>query len=290
LSSKTEWDTGTNINTDTTSSGDVKINNKAASDISLAGMITTADLDSANKGNLIDGSTDTMWASTGGIYPDDYYWQGQLSHSYPINQISIWVLNSDWFYKIQVSGNGIDWSDATDWTIYQNTGMWKDFAVSYTDISYVKILCSRHTSMPAAPPGVIIAELKLYQPATATHTSAATQIDGSEGGAKNFIGWQTFTPTYDKPANTDISFKFRTSANGSSWTAYSAAQTPATGESLDISTVVDSASGANKYLQVETTLTNTDGASTPTLSEYSVGYHTNLAPSTPTAMTAVVGQ
>jgi len=44
-----------------------------------------------------------------------------------------------------------------------------------------------------------------------------------------------------------------------------------------------------KYIQVETTLTSTDGVSTPTLSDYTVGYHTNVAPSKPTAGTVIIG-
>lgn len=126
--------------------------------------------------------------------------------------------------------------------------------------------------------------------ATATHTSAATQIDGSEGGTKNFVEWETFTPTYTEPANTNVKFRFRTSADASTWTSWSSYQTPASGGAFDISAIVDSGSGANKYLQVETTLENTDGVSTPTVDSYSTGYHTNLAPSTPTNLTAVVGE
>jgi len=44
-----------------------------------------------------------------------------------------------------------------------------------------------------------------------------------------------------------------------------------------------------RYLQVQATLTNTDGTSTPTLSEYSIGYHTNRPPDKPTGLTAVIG-
>lgn len=134
---------------------------------------------------------------------------------------------------------------------------------------------------------------ELYDTAStisAVHTSAATQIDGTEGGTKNFVSWETFTPTYTKPANTNVQFRFRSSADGSSWTSWSASQTPTSGNALDISALVDSASGANKYLQVEATLSNTDGVSTPIIDSYDIGYHTNVAPSAPSNLTAVVGE
>jgi hypothetical protein len=44
-----------------------------------------------------------------------------------------------------------------------------------------------------------------------------------------------------------------------------------------------------KYLQVETILTSTDGSATPTLSDYTINYHTNVKPDKPVAQTAVIG-
>jgi hypothetical protein len=121
------------------------------------------------------------------------------------------------------------------------------------------------------------------------HTSAATQITNA-----NLYQWQTFTATYDKPSNTNVSFRFRTSTDAASWTSWTASQTPASTVPLDISALVTSSTGPPggetfyKYLQVETTLTSTDGVSTPTLNDYSIGYHTNVAPSKPTAVTATM--
>ena len=45
----------------------------------------------------------------------------------------------------------------------------------------------------------------------------------------------------------------------------------------------------HKYLQVKTRLTSTDGVSTPTLSDYTIGYHTNVPPDKPTAGEVVIG-
>ncbi|OQA52947.1 MAG: hypothetical protein BWY43_00233 [candidate division WS2 bacterium ADurb.Bin280] len=111
---------------------------------------------------------------------------------------------------------------------------------------------------------------------TTTHTTAATQIDGGT----NFFEWEAFTPTQTTPANTSISYRYRTSTNGTDWTSWVGAIGSVTSRN---------GNDRYRYLQVEATLSNTDGASTPSIDQYEIDYHTNLAPSTPTAMTAVVG-
>ncbi len=127
-------------------------------------------------------------------------------------------------------------------------------------------------------------------PSEATHTSATTQITDT-----NLYQWQTFSPTYTEPANTDISFKFRTSTDSTNWTAWTASQTVASGGSLDMTGLVTSSTGAPgsetfyKYIQVETTLVSTDGIATPTLSDYTIGYHTNVAPDAPTPGSVTIG-
>ena len=127
-----------------------------------------------------------------------------------------------------------------------------------------------------------------------THTTASTQIDGTA----NFYGWQTFTPTSSfsgTQANTSITYKFRTSKDGSAWTSWTADQSIANGVAADISSLVTSRDGpaqdpANRYryLQVQATLTSTDGTSTPIISQYDIGYHTNQKPNTPTAASVTV--
>lgn len=126
---------------------------------------------------------------------------------------------------------------------------------------------------------------------TATHTTGTTQLNG---GA-DFFEWQTFTPTYTKPANTNVQFRFRSSTNSTDWTSWTDYQTPSSGSPLDITSLVTSRTGPTdsptfyKYLQVEAKLTTTDGTSTPTLSDYSIGYHTNRPPDTPVAGTVIIG-
>lgn len=123
------------------------------------------------------------------------------------------------------------------------------------------------------------------------HTSGSTQLNGGN----DFFEWQTFTSTYTKPANTNVQFRFRSSTNSTDWGSWTDYQTPASGSPLDITSLVTSRTGPTesptfyKYLQVETKLTSTDGVSTPTLSDYSIGYHTNRPPNKPVAGTVIIG-
>ena len=113
----------------------------------------------------------------------------------------------------------------------------------------------------------------------ATHTTGATQIDGGE----NFWSWEGFTPTDSEPANTSIDYRYRTSTDGSDWTAWTAdfgSVTSRTGDDSDDPTLY-------RYLQVEATLANTDGVSTPTIDAYDIDYHTEVKPNKPSAQTAV---
>ncbi|MFH1909946.1 MAG: hypothetical protein ABIJ72_02040 [bacterium] len=123
------------------------------------------------------------------------------------------------------------------------------------------------------PPPTVIMDV------SATHTTGATQIDGTE----NFWSWEGFTPTDSKPANTSITYRYRTSTDGATWTSWVSdigSVTSRTGDDSDSPTLY-------RYLQVEATLSNTDGASTPTIDAYDIDYHTEVKPSKPTAQTAV---
>jgi len=288
ITSQADWQAGTVSNVDSTSgAGSINIDSKGASNIDLIGKTIIADYDDSNKGRLVDGATSPYWGSNA-YSPTDYYWQIDIGEAKNIKEIRVFAAASDWWYKIQYSNNGTDFSDYSSYYSPAGGG-WATYT-SVVSTRFIKVQCSRHTTGEMAPPGVYLGEITIQSDASATHTSASTQIDGSEGGTKNFIEWETFTPTYTEPANTNVKFRFRTSADASTWTSWSDYQTPASDGAFDISAIVDSASGANKYLQVETTLENTDGSSTPTVDSYSVGYHTNLAPSTPTNLTAVVGE
>lgn len=156
----------------------------------------------------------------------------------------------------------------------------------YWKISLISACC-----LPG-PYHMVLDELEFYSTGSqAIHTTGATQIDGGS----NFWEWQTFTPTYTKPANTNVQFRFRSSTNSTDWTDWTDYQTPASGSPLNIIPLVTSRTGPAetptfyKYLQVETKLTSTDGTSNPTLSEYSIGYHTNRPPDKPVAGTVIIG-
>lgn len=135
-----------------------------------------------------------------------------------------------------------------------------------------------------APAGLVLEFYIDTYGGSATHTTAATQIDGQEGSAdKTLIEWTSFTPTQTTPANTSITYEFRTSANGSDWTNWSAPQ-EYSGSPLDLTGLT-----ANRYLQVKATLTTTDAGTTPQIDDYTINFHNNQKPNKPTAQTVVIG-
>jgi len=289
-----DWQSGgaTNISTSAIP-GSITMEDINASEIDTTGKTINVSHAEIDKGRVVDGDTMTLWGimSPGVIITGgNFWWKIDLGSSHYISNFRIgpgttYPLGA----TIKYSTDDATYSTAVDSMLYSDLE-WQD---NYIDgggtinARYIKIENRGSIGMFEVC-GLV--ELEMFGSASATHTSASTQIDGSVGGTKEFIEWESFTPTYDEPANTDIRFRFRTSADGSDWTSWSSFQTPSSAEALDISEIVDSASGANKYLQVETTMSNTDGLSTPTLYDYTVNYHTNVAPSTPTAMTAVVEQ
>ena len=283
LTSDSDWNAGTTGNI-LVSSGSIQINDKGASNIDLSGKTITADYDDLNKGRLVDGLTDQFWGSNASS-PTDYYWQIDLGNSMSIKQVGVYASASDWLYKVQYSLNGTDFSD---YSSYYNPagGGWATYTTSVST-RYIKILCSRDTTGPMAPPGVFLGEITIQYDSTATHTSASSQI-GATGDAERYVSeYQSFTPTESEPANSDITYRFRltTSDGGSTgtWTDY----IDYTGTAIDLTaqsalaitqTEIDA---EETYLQVQSRLTSTDGVSTPTLSDYTASYHTNKAPSAP---------
>lgn len=176
-------------------------------------------------------------------------------------------------------------TNGTDWTWGILIGQTFDPTVSARYIKFVSLA-------PQGVPYMEVKEAQLWQktPATGIHTSGDTQITDN-----SLYQRQTFTPTYTKPANTNITFKFRTSTDHITWTSWTASQTVGSGSPLDITSLVTSKTGDPgsetfyKYIQAETTLTSADGTSTPTLSDYTIGYHTNVKPNAPTAQSVTIG-
>ena len=294
ITDESQWNTGTLSNISVDPSGNMSINDKnsIASLVDTTGSTVTATCSSDTKQNAIDNNTGTEWGPNLSMGPA-CDWTIQLP-----TQLRLKSFHLDFYaytgIDVYTSTNGTDWTKQNETTLITfpaHAVYSRDQDLLHeSDALYFRI------NEPNGAPyetGVDVYELRLYGsgPATATHTTGATQISGGD----SYWGWQTFTPTYTKPTNTNIQFRFRSSTDGSSWTGWSDAQSPNSGSSLDISALVTNRTGSTdnptyyKYLQIETTLSSTDGVSTPTLDDYSISYHTNVSPSKPTGLTAVIG-
>lgn len=118
-------------------------------------------------------------------------------------------------------------------------------------------------------------EIRIFEGAIGTHTTAPTQIDGQEGDEnKTLIEWTSFEPTATVPTNTSVSYEFRVSDDAENWTEWTS----------DFASLED-----RRYLQVKATLTSSDGVSTPRIDDYTIKFHNNQKPNKPTAQTAVIG-
>lgn len=296
---KSDWEEGgtTNQFTDTSSSpGDVKINLSSVSidveSITSVGNVT------GYVDDIMDGSTSTgvsIASSTnnGIIFVFD--------RAYFVSKIRIYSGDQDINASLIICAypkpdlalncSAVGLSDHANLSALQGNlipNNWKEYDLS-TQNQYTV------TKMYNSTWDVDLREVEFFGiPLSATHTSAPAQISGGD----TFWGWETFTPTYTEPANTDVQFRFRTSTNNIGWTDWTDYQTMVSGVAADISDLVTSRTGEDedptysyyKYIQVETTLISTDGVSTPTVSDYSIGYHTNVAPSKPVGGTAIIGQ
>jgi len=294
LNTQSEWDAGSKDNINTAAvPGSFKIEDPAGSKLQMSSdqvLVSPA----AEKVNIIDGDLNTYWSGGSDSY-GAYFINIDLGSIMNISRIvTKYTLGNypSWYAEldVSVSSDGSSWSPFLTWDNFPD-----DSTIVHNNVGnarYIRAFSANNPLCDGPLAGTCYAKLYEFEVysnhGAATHTSSATQIDGSEGATKQFISWETFTPTYTKLANTNVQYRLRTSANSSDWTAWSSYQTPATTVPLDISAIVDSASGANKYLQVETTLSNTDGVSTPTVDSYSVQYHTDVKPNKPTAATAVV--
>ncbi|TSC96010.1 MAG: hypothetical protein CEN88_403, partial [Candidatus Berkelbacteria bacterium Licking1014_2] len=265
LTSQADWEAGTSNNIDSIlSSGSIKINDKSLSEGSLSltnlynedNSRVTATMFDSDKAKPVDSNLSTSW---GGASTSVFSWQMNFGKSYNITQFNCYnvdTVEGPLGFNPYLSSNGSDWTLVGECPL--NPGSWYNNAFSPAKTGqYIKL------ERPAHPLGwnTIVSELAIYinSPATATHTTGLTQLNGGT----NFFEWQTFSPTYTKPANTNVQYRFRTSTNGSDWTSWTAYQTPTSGSSLDITSLVTSRTGSTdnptfyKYLQVETKLSST---------------------------------
>jgi len=199
LSSEEEWGAGVNINTLLNDpSGVIKINQKEPDSYNLSSATITADPD-IDKGLAADGDCETFWWDQG--TPDSsQYWQidlGEVVHAIPSVTVHGGIVGD--YPLVHTSLNGIDWTFLSEGSI---GACGEPPSISAFDVRYLKVQ------------GVIhpweIWEVAFFQDATATHTSAATQLDA---GVCDSSEWTTFVPDDTIPANTSINYRFRTSAD-----------------------------------------------------------------------------
>jgi hypothetical protein len=246
--------------------------------------------------NLVDESLITRVQFMNEVTPDGIYYLIDFKTNVSINSVKIY---SVWTGSAVINA-GIDYWNGSAWMnvatgdlingvdgVGELNNLWTTFNFDAVTGSKIRL---RHISGNSTGAWDGISEFEpyynnteLYDTPTSTnalHTTTSTQIDG---GA-NFWQWETFTDSKITPANTSVTYRFRTSSNGTDWTSWVGsigAVTSRTGDDSNNPTKY-------RYLQIEATLSNTDGASTPTIDSYSIGYHTNQKPNAPTAMTAVV--
>jgi hypothetical protein len=293
LSSSDEWNSGDKSNI-LVSSGTFGINDKGSSNIDLVSYVAanpgtiTASTNAENVNNLIDGNTSSFWGIEKLIEdPTQYGWiQIDLGQNYQVVQGRVFVGGIDSDYKYQISSNGTDFTDLTsytggfnhwgqpDWFINNISGNGRYLRISTRLLQCEPMMCAEPKSK------LNLQELELAVSGFGVHTSGATQIDG---GA-NFWSWDSNTIAQSVPANTTATYQYRTSVNGADWTGWVESIGSVTNRTGD-----DSSNPTRyRYLQIKATLTNTDGASTPTIDSYTIGYHTEVKPSAPSAQTAVV--
>ncbi len=268
ITSQADWDAGTKDNIDSSSSpGSIKI-----STLNQGTKLTPASIascwDQAGTGKTIDGDTGTYW----GNIAEDPNCGPEITYDFS----SVKTFSSIKYYGtyalVNYSTNGTDWTQPTPFDL-QGVGAPPLVETTFTPFQ------ARYIRLEMA--GLFIRETEFYSSgAIATHTTGATQIDGGE----NFWEWQTFTDSKTTPANTSVSYRFRTSTNDTDWTGWVGSIGAVTSRTGDPSTPIK-----YRYLQIEATLSNTDGVSTPTINSYSIGYHTNRPPNKPVAGTAIIG-
>ncbi len=285
LTSQAEWEAGTLDNIDsTTTPGDMEIDEKGNADIdggTFSGTSCAAPRQYPE--HIHDGDLNTVFAMCPGNYVE---WD--FGESKTISEIRTFIeeIDTDPYTCIDLV---VQYWDGITWVeMYVATAPVYDWEIHYISpsINTNKIKFYLQMNPPGSPEeNATFRETMVLSSARATHTTAPTQIDGQEGSAdKEVIEWTSFTPTQTTPANTSITYEFRTSADGSSWTDWSAPQSYS-GSPLDLTTLTP-----NRYLQVRATLINTDGVSTPQIDDYTINFHNNLPPNAPTAETVIIGE
>jgi hypothetical protein len=294
ITTQADWDAGTKVNLLSTS-GQITLDNVATTPIDLVARasadpsVISASADSSDVLKPVDGVVDplTAWPAsawevhlTSGLEQHEW-WQVDLGTTYQLSGVSAFADALSGDFKIQTSTNGTDFTDHTGYD-FSSAGYiapgWHNATFS-VQAKYVRLEVKLIGGVDPDP-YLRLSEFHVSTAGYGTHTTGATQIDGGE----NFWEWESFTPTQSVPANTSVTYRFRTSTNGSDWTGWVGSIGEVTSRTGD-----DSNNPTKyRYLQIEATLSNTDGASTPTIDQYDIGYHIEHKPNKPTAQTAVV--
>ncbi|MFH1854991.1 MAG: hypothetical protein ABH810_01095 [bacterium] len=272
ITSEAEWEQGTLVSIDsTTTAGSIRMSDATKGRYLVADDSPVFD---SSAQYMADDDTST---STDILIPAIYYLA--VDFLGPENVTSV-----KWF-TTRLAGDEtarIDYYNGSSWVAIADVSAWGVYQTESVSITATKI----RAVLTGGTERMAVNELqafngtdKLYNFSSATHTTGATQIDGGE----NFWSWEGFTPTDSKPANTSITYRYRTSTDGATWTSWVGdigSVTSRTGDDSNDPTLY-------RYLQVEATLANTDGASTPTIDAYDIDYHTEVKPTKPVAQTAV---
>lgn len=125
-----------------------------------------------------------------------------------------------------------------------------------------------------ASPGTDITDFWSYTLGSANFVLSGTYV--SDTIDLSYVdSWVSLTGTENTPANTSIDYETRTSTDGENWSSWIALS----GSNIQ--------SPERRYIQIKTTLSSTDGVSTPTLSDYTIAYNSeDIDPTNPDTITA----
>ena len=224
--------------------------------------------------------------------PTEMWWQVELTDPKQFKQVRFGLAPLCSYRRLVASNDGINYSTIIPRTVkYLQPTNTVDLS-SFPEYKYYKFEAGDTNSgwdegwqCPTEPP-LIFYGLEFLKSSQATHTSASTQLDA---GVHTNLNWTTFVPSATIPANTSINFRFRTSADAATWGSWTASTAYA--GSIDLATLFGNTDKAKRYLQVETTLANTDGTSTPVLDAYTANFtnyildHVTISPTPVTLYT-----
>ncbi len=274
LASQAEWNAGTKVNIDSDSvPGSIKMDAKTATEQDLTGATAQATGETMGQDpmHMLNNFCHTD------VDPYDFGYGGWSDTTDKTLTVNLGETKENVFFQMSYYYHGADISFATstngsDWTgiavsevpsLFCGNGRYAYQSVAFTG-SFVKMTIDKTS------PSSVWEEFKIYKQAS-VHTSQATQLDGT-ARIKN---WTTFVPTNSPagapPTHTTEKFRFRTSDDHTTWGSWTASTDYA--GSIDIGTLLGNTDKVKRYLQVETTLANDDGASTPTLDAYTANYN-----------------